>query len=630
MPPSIGAWRTAGGTEFRVWAPATSVVELVVDGPRMAGPRCLDTLAGGMFGGVYDDVGTGARYRYLLDGRGPFPDPASRFQPDGVHGPSTVVDPDAFVWTDQQWAGPASGNHAIYELHVGTFTPAGTFAGVEERLPYLRDLGVTAVELMPVADFPGRRNWGYDGVALFAPARCYGEPDALRRLVDRAHQLGLAVLLDVVYNHVGPDGAYLNAFSPYYFSDRHTSPWGAGVNLDGEHSVHVREFFIENAMHWVREYHIDGLRLDATHAMRDDSPRHFLTELAERVRVSAGDRHVLLIAEDHRNLAKMVRPEGDGGWGLDGVWADDLHHQLRRCLAGDSDGYYGDFSGTTDDIALTMRQGWFFTGQYSEYLHEPRGTDPSPVSPHQCVVCLQNHDQVGNRALGERLHHQIDLAAFRAASALLLTAPETPLIFMGQEWGAGAPFLYFTDHNQELGALVRDGRRAEFGRFEAFANEAARDLIPDPQDEATFAASRLDWTELAREPHAATARLHAALLALRIHEAGMRREHGVRVEALDRDTIAIVRESAVSAWLVVARLRGGGAVTADTLGKLLEPRTWKWRCHLTTEDPSYVPEPQPVVVDVSGPVPSIRFARPSAVVFAVEDAASGREGSRTP
>ena len=409
---------------------------------------------------------------------------------------------------------PGSIATVFYELHVGTFTPEGTFRGVLERLPYLKNLGITAIELMPVADFPGNRNWGYDGVALFAPARCYGEPGDLRALVDAAHQHGLAVYLDVVYNHLGPDGAYANVFSPHYFTDRHQSPWGSGVNLDGPHSAEVRRFFIENALHWVHEYHIDGLRLDATHAMQDDSPVHFLAELTTTVREQSG-RPVLFVAEDHRNLARMLRPVAAGGWGIDAVWADDFHHQARVHVAHDHEGYYADFTGRAEDLATTLRQGWFFSGQHSTFLGGPRGSDPSGLSPKQFVVCIQNHDQIGNRADGARLHHEVDEGTFRALSTLLLLLPQTPLLFMGQEWAASSPFLFFTDHADDLGRKVTEGRRQEFSAFAAFADPARRAAIPDPQDPRTFARSRLQWDEAERDPHARMRRLYQRLLEIR-------------------------------------------------------------------------------------------------------------------
>jgi maltooligosyltrehalose trehalohydrolase len=625
--PTLGA--VAGsplGVRFEVWAPTTRAVDLVVERPgEISSHRALARQPNGRFAGTFPDLTPGTRYRYALDGEGPFPDPASRFQPDGVHGSSMVIDPAAFRWCDDAWTGVAPADLVLYELHVGTFTPSGTFAGVTERLAYLKALGITAVELMPVADFPGTRNWGYDGAALFGPARCYGTPDDMRTLVDTAHRLGLAVILDVVYNHTGPDGAYLRRFSPYYFTSDRPSPWGAGINLDGEHSAQVRAFFIENALHWMHEYHIDGLRLDATHAMSDDGPRHFLAELTARVRASVQGRQVHLIAEDHRNLAVMVRPERESGWGLDAVWADDFHHQMRRLLAGDSEGYYGDFSGTIADVVATLRQGWFFTGQYSEHLRAPRGTDASALPPSRFVVCLQNHDQVGNRALGERLHHQIDLAAYRAASVLLLTAPQTPLLFMGQEWAASSPFLYFTDHSEELGRLVTEGRRREFGAFSAFADETARADIPDPQADMTFMASRLDWVEVQREPHASVLRLYSTVLAFR-RDALVPAEttDAVDVRAVD-DTIVLRRRCRDGAHAVVV-VRLGGAGTTHLSGHWPGSGASTWTCLLTSEDAAFGSTGSPPVVDLEGAAPSVRFSGPAAVILKAVPAASPAEG----
>jgi maltooligosyltrehalose trehalohydrolase len=628
--PALGAWPDGGDTCFRVWAPEARAVSVVIESGRPGGTWALDPQPGGYFGGRVEGAGPGSRYRYTIDGRGPFADPASRFQPDDVHGPSMVVDAQRFTWSDGAWRGVARDDLVIYELHVGTFSRAGTFRGVVEHLPHLRRLGVTAIELMPVADFPGRWNWGYDGVAIFAPARCYGEPDELRFLVDRAHAAGLGVLLDVVYNHVGPDGAALFAFSPWYFTDRHQSPWGAGVNLDGPHAADVRGFLIENALHWIHEYHLDGLRLDATHAMRDDSARHFLAELTAVVRESVVDREVFLIAEDHRNLAQMVKPEREGGWGLDGVWADDLHHQLRVALAGDRDGYYADYSGSAADIAATLERGWFFTGQYSSYVSGPRGTDPAGIDLRRFVVCLQNHDQVGNRALGERLHHQIDLAAWRAALVLLLAAPQTPLLFMGQEWAATTPFLYFTDHHDELGHLVTAGRRREFARFAAFADAASRERIPDPQARSTFEASRLAWDEAAVEPHASILRLHAALLALRQTDPAIASAAAtVAVDAVGSDTIAMRRASGSMAALVVARLRGGGVVDLDGARRAALADGQSWRVRLTSEDPPFAPDSAPPRIESTDGSLVIQFERPSAVVLSAVQPEYDRAHGRT-
>ncbi|MGE3510079.1 MAG: malto-oligosyltrehalose trehalohydrolase [Vicinamibacterales bacterium] len=621
--PSLGACVTPDGISFRVWAPTTRTVELLVERPDGVAVYPLAPVDAGFFTTMRPDVVPGDRYRYRLDGDRVLPDPASRFQPEGVHGPSQVVEPSAFTWSDRGWRGLELSDTILYELHVGAFSPEGTFAGATARLPALVDLGVTAIELMPVADFPGHRNWGYDGVALFAPARCYGSPDDLRTLVDTAHALGVAVILDVVYNHLGPDGAYLSAFSPYYFTMHHQTPWGAALNFDDEQSAPVRDFFIENACHWVHEYHLDGLRLDATHAIADEGPRHFLAELTARVRTSVTDRHVLVTAEDHRNLNWMLKSEQDGGWGLDAVWADAFHHQCRRLLAGDHEGYYVDYSGRTEDIATTIRQGWFYTGQSSQYLGEPRGTDPSGIPPERFIVCLQNHDQIGNRALGDRLHHYIAPAAFRAATALLLLVPETPLLFMGQEWAASTPFPYFTDHHQELGQLVTTGRRAEFGRFSAFSDPMARERIPDPQADSTFRSACLRWEERQAEPHASTLRLYRALLRLRRSEAALRPGGSFDAAALDEDTVAVRRSGTTDDLVVVTRLRGAGDV--NLTGALAErggtrdmdekPSMHDWQVVMTTEDPEFVADVPCRAPRVDVVSCTVRFERPSAVVF---------------
>jgi maltooligosyltrehalose trehalohydrolase len=615
--PRLGAWPADDGFRCRVWAPERERVDVVLH-PRSELERQvpLERTSDGYHGGRLD-AAAGMRYAYLLDGEGPFPDPASRYQPEGVHGSSALVDPRPFVWSDSSWQGRRIDDLVIYEIHVGAFSPEGTYAGIINRLGYLSQLGVTAIELMPLAQFSGRRNWGYDGVDLFAPARCYGTPDDLRRLVDAAHRAGLAVLLDVVYNHLGPDGAYLSKFSPYYFSDTHHTPWGQAINLDGAHAAHVRSFFIDNALHWIHEYHVDGLRLDATHALIDDSPRHFLAELAERVHGSAGARTVLLIAEDNRNLAAVITSPSAGGWGLDAVWADDFHHHARRLVAGDADGCFQDFSGATGDLAATLRRGWFYTGQSSAYRRRQRGTDPAGVPVERIIIYLQNHDQIGNRAFGDRLHHNIDPAVFRALSALLLLAPETPLLFMGQEWAAGSPFLYFTDHRSELGALVAEGRRAEFSRFTAFADPCGREDIPDPQADATFVGSILDWQERLREPHSAVERLYRALIGLRRHDAALAASTSgcsFEVEAFDVDTIGLVRKAAGAAeLLLIVRLRGAGTLVAGAW-KAIDPGA-KWQLVMTTEDARYAEAPMPPVIDTTAARLTLRFPRPAAVIL---------------
>jgi maltooligosyltrehalose trehalohydrolase len=637
--PSLGSWIEGEMGAVRVWAPTATTVTLRAadshsvfhssqipsgglspDGSTGVAPQdvVLAREEGGYFFGRAAWLRAGVRYWLVLDDTHVFPDPASRFQPDGVHGPSELIDPNAFVWHVDGWRGRSLDALAIYELHVGTFTPEGTFAAAADRLTSLAELGVTAVELMPIAAFPGRRNWGYDPAAQFAPADAYGHPDDLRRFVDRAHALGLGVFLDVVYNHFGPDGAYAAAFSPLFFSDRHQSPWGSGINLDGPSSEHVRAFFIENALHWLIEYRIDGLRLDATHALVDDSREHFLAELARVVRMTIVDREVLLIAEDNRNLRTLVEPPSSGGWGLDAAWADDFHHVTRRLTASDDESYFRDFAGTTSELVRTLRDGWLYRGEQSIHAEGPRGSDPTGLPLSSFVICLQNHDQVGNRAHGDRLHQEIDPAVYRALTVLLLLAPETPLLFMGQEWAASTPFLYFTDHAGDLGRQVREGRRQEFRHFRAFADVAMRDRIPDPQDPATFERSRLSWDERNRQPHSGVLTLYRQALAVR-HTLEPAGRSGARNEddigAIDEHSIFMRRATRDGTeLLVVARLSGAGQVRVRiTAGGAKAPPA----VALDTEAADVVADPQPARVTRDGDYVNLVFARPGALVLRV-------------
>ena len=610
--PSLGAWLEGGEVRFRVWAPKADQLDIVI---RERGTTAVDYVIledawDGTYIGATSKIRDGICYRLMVDRGADYPDPASRFQPEGVHSWSEVIDPSRFTWTDQTWRGIDRDEAIIYELHVGTFTPEGTFDAASARLAELADLGVTAVQLLPVTDFPGRWNWGYDGVSLFAPARCYGRPDDLRRLVDRAHSYGIAVLLDVVYNHFGPDGNYTGQFSPSYVNPKHQTNWGPAINLGGEGSAEVREFFFENARMWLHEYHMDGFRLDATHAFVDDGPRPFLEEFAEVVRASVPDRTLILIAEDHRNLDKIIRPASEGGWDFDGVWADDFHHQMRRYLTGDSDGVFQDFRGTLPDIATTIDRGWLFTGEYSAYREKNRGTDPAGIPPQRFVFSLQNHDRVGNRAGGRRLNHDVDPAAYRAATVALLCSPETPMLFMGQEWAASAPFFYFTDHHEELGRSVREGRSREFRKYADFTDPERLATIPDPQAESTFLASKLDRAERSLEPHASTLRLYRTLLAFRRDEPAFRSgEHEAialgDVGLLIRLGIGTDRE--ISA---VIRLKGSGTLLLPPSGDGRTPEAI-----LTTEDPPFVPDPSPILREHSGSVPMLDFSRPGAVLF---------------
>jgi maltooligosyltrehalose trehalohydrolase len=607
--PRLGAWIEDGIVSFRVWAPTHPQISVECRaGDEEVGIYPLRQQADGTHVGQASGLEPGMLYRYRLPDGTALPDPASRFQPLGVHGPSQIVDPRQFAWTDHEWKGRPLAELVIYELHVGAFSEQGTFSGVEERLDYLAGLGITAIELMPIAEFDGRWNWGYDGVDLFAPSHNYGTPDDLRRLVNAAHARGIAVLLDVVYNHLGPEGAYLSAFSPYYFTDRHHTPWGAALNFDAEHNERVREFFVENALHWIHEYHLDGLRLDATHELRDDSETHILAELSDAVH-RAVPRHVILIAEDDRNLAQLGRPRADRGYGLDGIWADDFHHHVRRRIAGDHESYFRSYGGAAADIARTIQSGWFFAGQIAEHTGKPRGTDPTPLSLEQFIVTLQNHDQIGNRPFGDRLIATVDLPTYRAASALLLCAPETPLLFMGQEWCTETPFIFFTDHHDELGRAVTEGRRSEFAGFSAFGDPAVRETIPDPQAPETFAASRLRWNELADESHQRTLRLYQALLAERRTSPAMQTHdrNTVTAVALDEGTVAVWRQVPDADQIVLVARLAGGEGTVRLPGR--------WTTVLSTEDPAFAADGCQPSVEADGTGVRIWFGRPSALLL---------------
>ena len=560
----LGANVVEGGVRFRVWAPNAKRVEVEIERCGGAERHPLAPEADGYHAGTVEKAAAGDRYRYPLDGGKGFPDPASRSQQDGPHGASEVVDPGRFRWADGGWAGIGADGLAIYELHVGTFTPEGTFDAVVERLPDLKELGVTAIELMPLAEFPGQRSWGYDGVDLYAPASAYGGPAGLRRLVDAAHAIGLGVLLDVVYNHFGPDGNYLRVYAADYFTDRHSTPWGDAINYDGPRSEHVRHFVLQNVRYWLEEYHLDGLRLDATHAIVDTSRRHLLAEIAEVVHGLEG-RRAVVIAEDHRNLVEQIRPPDHGGLGLDGVWADDFHHALRTYLTGEREGYYANYTGSLADVATTIEQGFLFQGQKRPATGELRGTRVTDEPARAFVFCSENHDQVGNRALGERLAHLIDRERYLVASAVLLFTPETVLLFQGQEFAASSPFQFFTDHNPELGKLVTEGRRKEFAGFAAFADPARRERIPDPQAASTFERSVLRWEE--REINAEVYELYRTLLGLRRDDPVLRRQDrsATRARALADDLLAIRRWHGEAERLLLANF-GDEAVTVAGAG----------------------------------------------------------------
>jgi malto-oligosyltrehalose trehalohydrolase len=504
----FGAELRDDGVAFRLWAPSRGTAAVVVDGATCA----MEPRGEGWFERTVGDARAGSRYAFAFPGFAPrVPDPASRFQPEGVHAASEVVDPRAYGWRTTAWRGRPWHESVVYELHVGTFTAEGTYAAAATRLEELARLGVTTVELMPLAQPAGARNWGYDGVLPFAPQSAYGVPDELKAFVDGAHALGICVLLDVVYNHFGPEGNYLHAFAEPFFTKRHHTPWGAAINVDGEGSATVRELFVQNALYWLREYRFDGLRLDAVHEIRDDSPRPFLEELAARARAGIEPgRHVHLVLENDANGSRLLER-------YDAQWNDDAHHAFHVLLTGERFGYYRDYAREPARLlARSLAEGFAYQGEPSAHRgNAPRG-EPSVALPTTAVVdFLQNHDMVGNRAFGERIGALAPVAAVRAATAVLLLAPAIPLLFMGQEWSASTPFLFFSDFGAELAESVTAGREREFAGWPGFRAAAAPPGPPDPQDPATMRASVLRWDERAGPEHAAALALHAELLALR-------------------------------------------------------------------------------------------------------------------
>lgn len=519
---AFGARLEGGGVRFRLWAPDCSSVSLHLEGPQQFREIPLDRAADGWCEAFVEGLGAGARYRYRIDGDLLVPDPASRFQPDDIHAASEVIDPTAFSWQCADWRGRPWEEAVIYELHVGAFSPEGTFAGVAGRLDALTDLGVTAIELMPVADFPGARDWGYNGALLFAPDSRYGRPDDLKALIDAAHGRGLMVFLDVVYNHFGPEGNYLHCYAKRFFDAGRHTPWGAAIDFDGPDSHRVREFFIANALYWLLEYRFDGLRLDAVHAIDDRSPRHIVDEIAERVRAAIPEnRHAHLVLENEDNEAHFLRRTPDGRPAqYVAQWNDDIHHAFHVLLTGEAEGYYLDYA---DDpgrhLARCLSEGFAYQGEPSRYRRgEKRGEPSAGLPPTAFVNFLQNHDQIGNRALGERLSSLAPPAALRAAVAVLLLAPSPPLLFMGEEWAAPEPFLFFCDFGPELRDSVRDGRRREFARFAQFRDADALARIPDPTMEETFRASVLDWRTRERDENAEMLAYYRHLLTLRRQE----------------------------------------------------------------------------------------------------------------
>jgi maltooligosyltrehalose trehalohydrolase len=524
---------------FEVWAPRARTLEVKIGDEKFG----LVKKERGWWSAEVAKAGFGSDYGFVIDGQEPpIPDPRTQWQPNGVHGESRVVDHTTFPWGDSGWQAPPLSSALIYELHLGTFTPEGTLKAAESHLDYLKDLGVTHVELMPIANFPGKRGWGYDGVDLYAIFNPYGGPDDLKSFVNACHGKGLAVLLDVVYNHLGPVGNYLGKFGPY-FTASHSTPWGGAVNFEEAGATEVRRFLIDNTLMWLRDYHIDGLRLDAVHAFNDRSAIHFLEQLTHEVKMLEAElgKHFVLIAESDLNDPRIVKAEEAGGYGLDAQWSDDFHHALFALISGERDGYYADF-GSVAALAKALKCVFVYDGNYSEHRGRNHGRQVIGLSGHRFVGFVQNHDQIGNRAQGERISHEAGVGRAKIAAALVLTAPFVPMLFQGEEFGASTPFLYFTNYDDlELGRMISEGRKKE---FVAFGWDP--DSIPDPQAEETFTRSKLEWSELTKEPHASLLQWHKDLIRLRRS----------RSELSDGNlNVVKVRFSEEAQWLVLERGR---------------------------------------------------------------------------
>jgi maltooligosyltrehalose trehalohydrolase len=583
-----------GGVDFRVWAPRTKRVKVQLFSSATSNTAvaqwALAPEAGGYFSGHCPQAAPGMCYKFQIDS-GEFPDPASRFQPQGPHGPSQIIDPSAYPWRDRNWSGVTRSGLVIYEMHIGTLTPEGTFRSATERLPELARLGVTLLEIMPVADFAGRFGWGYDGVNLFAPTRLYGSPDEFRAFVDQAHALGLGVILDVVYNHLGPDGNYLKEFSLDYFTDRYANEWGEAINFDGENSGPVREYFISNARYWIEEFHLDGLRLDATQQIFDASPENILTAINHAVRCAAGGRSTFIVAENEPQHTRLIRAVEQGGCGLDALWNDDFHHSAWVALTGRVEAYYTDYRGTPQEFISTAKWNQLYQGQWYSWQKQRRGSPALDLHPNQFVTFLENHDQVANSLRGLRLHQMTNPGRLRAMTALLLLGPATPMLFQGQEFGSRAPFLYFADHQPALAKLVAAGRRQFLHQFRSLACPECDAHLADPAAESTFEQCKLRWQEC--DTHSGLYPLHADLLRLRREDPvfSKPRRGGVDGAVLGPQTFLLryfaEAEQGAEDRLLMVNL--GPDLHLDPAPEpfLAPPLNHVWRLHWSSEAPVY-------------------------------------------
>lgn len=587
----IGAEPVAGGVHFRVWAPDHDAVEVVLAKKR-GGPGAafsLDAEEGGYFSGLVPDIAAGTRYWFRLDGgERLFPDPASRFQPDGPDGPSEVISPE-YAWTDEHWPGVGIEGQVVYEMHIGAFTPEGTWQAAAAMLPKLVDLGVTVLEVMPVADFPGKFGWGYDGVDMFAPTRLYGRPDDLRAFIDAAHGLGLAVILDVVYNHLGPIGNVLHEFAEDYFTDEYKTDWGKPLNFDQPNCEGARTFFISNARYWIEEFHFDGLRVDATQNIYDfdDSHEHILAAVTRVAREAAGRRRIIVVGENEPQDVQLIRAPGQNGFGMDGMWNDDLHHAAMVALTGRKEAYYTDYHGNPQEFVSAAKYGFLYQGQRYKWQKQPRGTLTFGLPPAHFVVFLQNHDQIANSGVGERIHKLTSPGKLRALTAYTLLLPGTPMLFMGQEFGSSAPFLYFADHPKDLAELVHEGRKEFLQQFRSLATRQMQEQVARPADPETFARCKLDPGE--RERNVECVRLHTDLLRLRREEEVFRQQrlHGVDGACLGPGAFMLRFFGEDEDRLLLVNLETDLHLDPAPEPLLAPPAGMTWEVQWSSEDPAY-------------------------------------------
>jgi maltooligosyltrehalose trehalohydrolase len=579
-----------GSTFFRVWAPSPREVCLVIHRPSGQDVELPMKADGdGYFAARVPDACPGTRYRYRLDGK-LFADPVSRFQPEGAFGPSEVVDPARYQWRNRAWRGLSIEGQVMYELHLGTFTPEGTWHAAAAKLPEIKAIGVTAVEVMPVAEFPGRFGWGYDGVFLYAPCQLYGTPDDFRSFVDSAHEIGLGVILDVVYNHLGPSGCVHKAFAEAYFTRKYENEWGEALNFDGPDAAPVRDHFVQNAGYWIDEFHLDGLRLDALQGIKDASPNHIVATITTAAREAARDRSIIIVAENEQQQGFAVHPPEEGGYGVDAVWNDDFHHSAHVVLTGRREAYFSDHQGAPQEFISAAKYGYLFQGQRYAWQRQRRGTPSAGLPPAAFVNYIENHDQVANTGDGSRIHEYASPGRYRAMTALLLLLPGTPLLFQGQEFASSSPFLYFADHEGDLAAAVHKGRAEFMRQFPSCNAPDAKGRVPAPHDPATFERCKLRWTE--RDFHVCALRLHQDLLRMR-HDDGVfaRQQPGALDGAvLAAEAFALRFQSAIPDEERLLLINFGADLVAGAFPEpLVAPpsRQHVWRMRWSSEDPAY-------------------------------------------